>query len=138
MTNNPYAKIKTNSIMTASPQELTLMLYDGAVKFGNQAKTAISNGEVEKSHQLIMRVQAIIEEFQMTLDMSFEVSEGMALMYEYILRRLVEANSTKDIEILNEALGFIRDMRNTWKEAMQIAKGAQLQVNPVDTIAKAL
>ncbi len=127
MTNNPYVKIKTNSIMTASPQELTLMLYDGAIKFGNQAKVAIENGEVEKSHNLIMRVQSIIEEFQSTLDMNFEVSEGMALMYDYISRRLFDANVNKDPKALEEALGFIRDMRTTWKEAMQIAKGAEPQ-----------
>jgi flagellar protein FliS len=122
MTNNPYAKIKANAIMTASPQELTLMLYDGAIKFGNQAKLAMGNGEVENAHNLIMRVQAIIEEFQATLDMRFEVSEGMALMYDYILRRLMEANFKKDPEILEEAIAFIRELRNTWKEAMQLVK----------------
>ena len=124
MTNNPYAKIKQNSIMTASPQELTMMLYDGALKFGNQAKVAMENGDVEKTHNLIVRVQAIISEFQATLDMSYDVSEGMALMYDYIQRRLIDANIKKDPEILEEALGFVREMRNTWKEAMQIAKGS--------------
>ncbi len=138
MTNNPYSKIKQNSIMTASPQELTLMLYDGAIKFGNQAKVAMVAGEIEKTHKLIMRVEAIIEEFQATLDMSFEVSEGMAAMYDYISRRLYEANLQKDPEILEEALGFIREMRSTWKEAMQIAKGAQeAPTFPVNTQAQA-
>lgn len=122
MTNNPYAKIKNNAIMTASPQELTLMLYDGAIKFGNQAKQAIKVGDVEKAHSLIMRVQAIIEEFQITLDMSYEVSKGMSLMYDYISRQLVEANAKKDESILEGALVFIRELRNTWKEAMKIAK----------------
>jgi len=111
--------------MTASPQELTLMLYDGAVKFGNQAKIAIVEGDMQKAHNLNLRVQAIITEFQSTLDMKYEVSEGMELMYDYINRRLVEANISKDPEILEEALSFIREMRSTWKEAMQIAKGAQ-------------
>lgn len=124
MTNNPYSKIKANSIMTASPQELTLMLYDGAIKFGNQAKMAMLTGDIEKSSNLVIRVQAIIEEFQATLDMSYEVSEGMALMYDYIHRRLVDANMEKDPEILEEALSFIREMRSTWKEAMTLAKNA--------------
>lgn len=125
MTKNPYAKIKQNSIMTASPQELTLMLYDGAVKFGNQARVALLAKDYEKSHNLNVKVQAIIQEFQITLDMKYEVSEGMALMYDYILRRLIEANTKKDPEILEEALGYIRELRATWKEAMQIAKGVQ-------------
>ena len=125
MTNNPYAKIKQNSILTASPQELTMMLYDGAVKFGNQSKMAMLEGDMEKAHNLNMRVQAIIQEFQLTLDMKYDVSEGMALMYDYILRRLRDANVAKDPEILEEALGFIRELRDTWREAMKLAKGAQ-------------
>ncbi|MDF1615997.1 flagellar export chaperone FliS [Petrocella sp. FN5] len=122
MTSNPYTKIKSNSIMTASPQELTLMLYDGAIKFGNQAKVAMVEKDIEKSHNLIMRVLAIIEEFQITLDKSYEVAVGLELMYDYISRRLMEANASKDPEILEEAIGFIRDLRNTWKEAMQLTK----------------
>lgn len=139
MTNNPYTKIKNNAIMTASPQELTLMLYDGAIKFGNQAKKAITDGDIEKANNLILRVQAIIEEFQTTLDMKYDVSEGMALMYDFIMRRLIEANSMKDVEILEEALYFVREMRNTWKDAMQIAKGVQSVPGTDDIdVAKAL
>lgn len=130
MTNNPYAKIKQNKVLTASPQELTLMLYDGAIKFANQAKVAMEEGDIQKAHNLILRVEAIIEEFQSTLDTSYEVAESMALMYDYIYRRLIDANMTKDPEILEEATGFIREMRQTWKEAMQIAKGAQNAPNP--------
>lgn len=139
MTNNPYTKIKSNSILTASPQELTLMLYDGAIKFGNQAKVALNDGDIEKAHKLNLKVQDIINEFQATLNTDYEVSKGMELMYDYILRRLRDANMAKDVEILEEALSFIREMRNTWKEAMQIAKGAQpAPVNPIDNIARAL
>ena len=108
--------------MTASPQELTLMLYDGAIKFGNQAKVAMIDKDIEKSHNLITRVQAIIEEFQITLDKNYEVSTGLELMYDYINRRLTEANMVKDPEMLEEAIGFIRELRNTWKEAMQLTK----------------
>ncbi len=122
MTSNPYIKIKSNSIMTASPQELTLMLYDGAIKFGNQAKVAMVDKDIEKSHNLVMRVLAIIEEFQITLDRNFEVAVGLELMYDYISRKLMEANLVKDPEMLEEAIGFIRDLRNTWKEAMQLTK----------------
>ena len=136
MTNNPYAKIKQNSILTASPQELTLMLYDGAVKFGNQARAAMLAQEFEKAHRLNIKVQAIIQEFQITLDMKYEVSEGMALMYDYILRRLVEANVKKDAEILEEALGYIRELRGTWKDAMQIAKGAKEAPGKLTSIAQ--
>jgi len=138
MTNNPYMKIKTNAIMTASPQELTLMLYEGALKFANQAKKAIESEDVEKAHNLILRVQAIIEEFQATLDMTYEVSEGLALMYDYIHRRLVEANTQKDMAILDEVVEHIRELRNTWKEAMQLAKHATEKESITPASAQAL
>lgn len=138
MTRNPYAKIKQNAIMTASPQELTMMLYDGAVKFGNQSKMAMVEGDYQKSHQLNIRVQDIIQEFQITLNSKYQVSEGMALMYDYIARRLVEANVKKDPEILEEAIGFIREMRDTWKEAMQIAKGVKEAPKQNDQLRAAL
>ncbi len=128
MTNNPYAKIKQNSIMTASPQELTLMLYDGAIKFGNQAAIAIENKDMQNAHNFNIRVQNIIYELQSTLDMKYEVAENLDLMYNYIIQKLIEANITKTKEPLEEAIGFIREIRNTWKEAMQIAK---TQVNEV-------
>lgn len=122
MTNNPYAKIKQNSIMTASPQELTLMLYDGAIKFSNQAINAIENGDIKGAHEYNIRVQDIISELLLTLDMKYEVAASMKLMYNYIIEKLVEANVTKNVEPFNEALVYIREIRNTWKEAMQIAK----------------
>lgn len=125
--------------MTASPQELTLMLYDGAVKFGNQAKLALENSDIAKANILNLKVQAIIGEFQASLDHNYEVSEGLELMYDYIKRRLIEANVKKDVEILEEALSYIRELRNTWKEAMQIAKaGDQSQLKSSESIARAL
>lgn len=136
MTNNPYAKIKANSINTASPQELTLMLYDGAIKFGNQAKLAIEKEDNEKANNFIIRVEAIIAELQSTLDFDYEVSDGLYLMYDYIQRKLIDANLNKNIEDLDEALGFIRELRDTWKQAMQLAK--QQPVQTPEHHAKAL
>ncbi len=127
MTKNPYATIKQNQIMTASPAELTLMLYDGAIKFANQAKIAIEANEVEKAHRLIIRVQNIIAELQVTLDDKYEIAENFANIYEFVIYKLVEANMKKLTEPLDEALLIIRELRNTWKEAMNIAKNAEQQ-----------
>lgn len=127
MTNNPYAKIKQNSIMTASPQELTLMLYNGAIKFGNQAVEAINNKDLETAHNKIIRVDDIILEFIASLDHSYEVAETMALLYDYMHERLIEANMKKDVEILEEVIGYLREFRDTWKEAMAIVKNPQAQ-----------
>jgi len=117
-----YSKYQNSSIMTASPQELTLMLYNGAIKFCNQAIKAIEDNDNAKAHNLIMRAQDIIEEFQITLDKKYEVAKSFEMMYDYILGRLVEANIAKDKEILIEVNGFIKELRDTWKEAMVSSK----------------
>lgn len=113
--------------MTASPQELTLMLYDGAIKFTNQAKAAIEENDSQKAHALILRVENIITEFRATLDMTYKISESFEMMYEYIYRRLIDANIKKDNNILDEVLGLLRELRDTWKEAMKLAKQQGLE-----------
>lgn len=92
---NAYNNYRNNVIMTASPQELTLMLYDGALKFCRQAMLAIDEGKIKEAHEYIVRVEDIIEEFQATLDKKYEISSSLDLLYDYIYRRLVEANVQK-------------------------------------------
>lgn len=120
--NNPYDKYRLNAINTATPEELTLMLYNGALKFCNQAMVAFEQGDYIKSNKLIQRVEDIIREFQITLNRKYEISEQLDMMYDYIYRCLVNANIKKSVELLEEATGLIRTMRDTWKEAMKLAK----------------
>ena len=122
MQNNPYDKIKNNSIMTASPAELTLMLYEGAIKFGNQAIAAINARDIGEAHRLIVRVQDIIDELRGTLNFEFPIAEQMDRMYEFISFTLVEPNMEKNPAKVETALIFIREFRDTWKEAMALAK----------------
>ncbi|HOQ17432.1 MAG TPA: flagellar export chaperone FliS [Defluviitaleaceae bacterium] len=119
---NAYNNYRNNVIMTASPQELTLMLYDGALKFCRQAMLAIDEGKIKEAHEYIVRVEDIIEEFQATLDKKYEISSSLDLLYDYIYRRLVEANVQKDKAILEEVYGLIKELRDTWKEAMKLSK----------------
>jgi flagellar protein FliS len=109
-----------NSIQTASPARLTLMLYDGAVKFSNLAIEGLEEGNIEKAHNNIVKVQKIIVEFRATLDMKYPVAKDFDNVYDYIYRRLVEANMKKDKEIMEEALKHIKTMRDTWKEVMRL------------------
>ncbi len=111
---------KNNSIQTASPAELTLMLYDGAVKFCNIALAAIEKQDVQKANTNIIKAEKIIVEFRATLDFKYPVAKDFDLVYDYIYRRLVEANIKKDADILNDALKYIREMRDTWKEVMRL------------------
>ncbi len=109
-----------NSITTASPAKLTLMLYDGAIKFCNIALEGIEEKDIQKAHTNIMKVEDIIMELRVALDRKYPVWEDFEKVYDYIYRRLVEANMKKDPEILKEALKHIKTMRETWKEVMHL------------------
>lgn len=119
--NQGYAAYNRNKIMTASPGELTLMLYEGAIKFCNIAISAIEQGEIQKAHDNIVKVERIIEEFRATLNHKYAVAEDFENVYVYVYDRLVEANIKKDKEVLEEVLKHLRTMRDTWKEVMQKA-----------------
>lgn len=119
---NAALAYQNNAIQTASPAELTLMLYEGAIKFNNIAIMALEEGNVEKVHLNIVKVENIILELRSTLDHKYPVAEDFDRVYEYIYRCLVDANVKKDKEILEEALGYIREMRDTWKEVMKSNK----------------
>lgn len=119
--NKAYAAYANNKIMTASPAELTLMLYDGAIKFCNIAISAIEEENVQKAHTNIIKVERIVEEFQATLDHKYPVAKDFDEVYNYLMIRLREANMKKDKEILEEVLKHLRTMRDTWKEVMRVA-----------------
>ena len=109
-------------IRTASPAELTLMLYDGAIKFCNMAKMALEKSDYEKSNLYMQKAKKIILEFRNTLDMNYPVAQDFDRVYEYIYHTLVEANVKKDMELLDEALGRIKEMRETWVQVMEKVK----------------
>ena len=122
---NPYDKYKNNSVFTATKEELTLMLYEGALKFTNQALIAMEQKDYMKTNELVKKVQNIIREFQVTLDKKHDISHQLDLIYDYMHRRLVEGNLKKDTAIISEVRDQLREMRDTWKEAMKVAKVTQ-------------
>ena len=123
--NNAYKAYNNSKILTASPAELTLMLYEGAIKFCNIAIMGIEEKDIEKAHVNITKVEMIITEFQATLDHKYEVAKDFDNVYSYLQERLKEANFKKDKEILEEVLTHLRTMRDTWKEVMRINKLAK-------------
>lgn len=127
--NNPYAAYQNSKIMTASPAELILMLYDGAIKFSNIAVAAIEKNDIEKAHNNIIKTERIILEFRASLDMKYPVSKDFDVVYEYLIRRLHEANIKKDAEIMEEILTHLRTMRDTWKEVMRLNATGQTHVS---------
>ena len=97
---NAFAQYNNNKIMTASPAELTLMLYEGAIKFCNIAIDAAEQKNVMKAHSNIVKVENIIAYLRNTLDMQYAVAKEYDRMYDYLQRRLFQANMKKDVEIL--------------------------------------
>lgn len=122
MTNNAASAYQNSAIQTASPAELTLMLYEGAIKFCNIALMALEKKDYNKVNENLKKAQRIITEFRVTLDHKYPVWEDFDRVYDYIYRRLVEGNISKDKEIIEDALKYIREMRDTWKEVMKINK----------------
>ena len=123
---NAFAQYKNSKVLTASPAELTLMLYEGAIKFCNIAITAIEGKEIQKAHINIIKAQKIVEHLQVTLDMKYPVAKDFDRIYNYLLERLVDANIKKDKAVMMEVRDHLNNVRDTWKEVMRInrEKGA--------------
>ena len=117
---NAYAQYNNSKVLTASPAELTLMLYDGAIKFCNIALMAIDQKDIEKAHINIIKVHKIIDYLRQTLDMKYPVAQDFERIYTYLSQRLVEANVKKDKEILEEVGEHLRSVRDNWKEVMRV------------------
>lgn len=119
MDSNKLNAYQRNAVLTASPPELTLMLYEGAIKFCNIAIIAIEKKNFEEANTNVKKAQAIITELRSTLNHKYPVWEDFERVYDWIYRRLVEGNIHKDIEVIEDALKYIREMRDTWKEVMR-------------------
>lgn len=122
---NAFNAYKQNSVTTASPGELTLMLYNGCLKFLNKAKQSIADKNIEERNHYIQRSQAIIGELMATLNMDIEISKQMLPLYEYMSRRLTEANIQNDSSIIEEVEGLVTEFRDTWKEVIKITRQQQ-------------
>jgi flagellar protein FliS len=123
--NNPYQAYQQNSVSTASPGELTLMLYNGCLKFIKQARQAIQQKNTQEKNLNLQKAQRIIQELMITLNPEAAVSESMMSMYEYMHHRLVEANISNDLAILAEVEEYVTEFRDTWKQVIQSARKQQ-------------
>ncbi|MTT31573.1 flagellar export chaperone FliS [Terrilactibacillus sp. BCM23-1] len=127
MSINPYQKYQQNSVMTASPGELTLMLYEGCLKFIKQGREAIKNQDRSTQNTVLQKAQTIINELIVTLDRKQPISDEMLPLYDYINRRLIEANIKNDPTILDEAEELVTNFRDAWREVIKITRKKQPQ-----------
>jgi flagellar protein FliS len=115
---NPQAaqQYLRTKILTATPEQLQLMLYDGALRFGEQARAALADNNYEQSYQLICRVQRILAELTASLkhDVAPELCGKLAALYNYAYRKLIDANIDHQPQSLDDALKVLRYQRDTW------------------------
>jgi len=116
-----YANYKNSTVETASPGKLLLMLYNAAIRNLDSAIQSIADKDIQAAHKSIVRTQDIISEFMCTLNMDYDISEKLLALYDYLHRRLVEANIHKDVEIIKEVRGFLVELRDAWQEAVKKA-----------------
>ncbi len=115
---NDYAE---RTVDTATPAKLVEMLYSGAINFLSQAAKAISEKNYDIANEKIMRVEDIIMELNVSLDMDKggEISKNLRALYNYMYKQLLEANTKKDVSVLEECKSYLHDLRETWMEAMK-------------------
>ena len=123
--NAAFNAYKQNSVTTASPGELTLMLYNGCLKFLTRAKDAIAAKNVQEKNTNIQKAQAIINELIVTLKQDQPIAQQMLPLYDYMNRRLIDANIKNDTEIIDEVIGLTTEFRDTWKQVIQMTRQQQ-------------
>ncbi len=121
---NPYQQYLQNAVLTADPGRLTLMLYTGAVKFIRQASDCLAARDIPGAHRANLRAQDIIVYLLETVNREMEVGKNLSALYDYMYRRLVEANVKKDAAVLDEVAGLLEDLAGTWEQALKL-KGQQ-------------
>lgn len=122
---NQYVKqYQKSSIETASREQILIMLYDGAIQFLNKAKFAMENKDHEAIHNNLMGAQNIIQEFINSMDREVapQLAENLISLYEYFLRRLVQANMKKQLEPIDEVLKYLKSLKATWEQAIILAQ----------------
>ena len=122
MVNNAAEAYKRQQIMTATPEALTLMLYNGCLKFMNEGKDAIEAKQWEQGNTSLQKAQNIISEFRITLNMEYEISKQLMPLYNYTYDCLVEGNMKSDTAMVQEAIDIIKELRDAWAQAMKKAR----------------
>lgn len=122
MIGNPYAQYQNSKVLTASPAELTLMLYEGIIKFINIAIVAVQEKEYDKANTNVMKAERIVDHLSATLNHKYPVAQDFENIYKCIMNALLNGNVKKDVKELERALEYSRMIRDTWKEVMKQAE----------------
>ena len=122
MVNAAAEAYKRQQVMTATPEALTLMLYNGCLRFMTEGRAAIEKKDYEQANTSLQKAQNIISEFRITLKMEYDIAKQLLPLYNYVYDRLVEANLKSDVTKIDEAKGIITELRDAWAQAMKKAR----------------
>ena len=122
MVMNAAEQYRRQQILNAPAEQLTLMLYNGCLKFIDDGRNALEDKNYEEANTNLQKAQRIISEFRLTLNMDYDISHQLFMLYNYIYDRLVEGNIKSDLAQIDEARGLIGEVRDAWLEAMKRAR----------------
>ncbi|WP_243237147.1 flagellar export chaperone FliS [Heliobacterium chlorum] len=116
------AQYRNTTVQTAAPEKLLIMLYDGAIRFLQQAVKAIETKDFNDAHEKLLKAQNIVVELMVTLNMDYEISKQLKKLYDFFYQQLVQANIKKETKIILEVVDMLTVLRNTWDEAAKLSK----------------
>lgn len=125
MVNNAAEAYKRQQIMTATPEALTLMLYNGCLKFIDEGVKALEAKQYEQANNSLIKAENIISEFRVTLNMEYEIAQQLMPLYNYAYDRLVEGNLKSDVSLIRQGYDIIHELRDAWVQAMKKARVEQ-------------
>lgn len=129
MSVNPYQKYKTAQYSTASPEQLLLMLYEGAIKYARQAQKDMEERNVEAANNKLKKIEDIISELMVSLNMDEggEIAQNLYNLYDYMNRRLIQANIRKDPGLVDEVINLLTSLKESWEEAIGRVRSQVIQ-----------
>ncbi len=124
MATNPYAQYRQQGVLTASPTELVVMLYEGCIKQLKLAKIHLSEKNYEGANNSFQRAQDIITELVMGLDFNYDIAKELLNIYEFVQRAIIDMNITKDANQVDPVVEILDDLRTAWVEVVKQTRAA--------------
>jgi len=121
MNQTPYQKYQQSSAQTATPIQLVLMLYDGAIRFTKQGIEGIETNRFEYANTYFCKAEAIVHELVAALNFDYPISKELARIYEYVLYQLIQANVKKERSFADDALTHLNELRDAWRQLSKTA-----------------
>mgnify|MGYP001501608054 CR=1 FL=1 len=122
-------KYLETAVQTASPSQLLIMLYDGAIRFCRLGMEAINKKDYEEANTNLIKCQNIIRELMVTLDRNSPLADSLNKLYDYFIHLLIQGNIKKQLEPLEEVLGYLTELKETWVQAAKEVQSGKAAVN---------